>query len=98
MRVNCDGRTYQIGFEHGVRPGRAGADKLREWTACVIRDSEEVVARATVMRHYKDAPNREKARKFALAAVLEQLGLPKDRRELFWKAYLGRKNVKEAGA
>jgi hypothetical protein len=64
------------------------------------------MARGKVVRYFKDPPNRELARKAALTKALADLddrGLPyapflndrfrlgKERRKLFWQAYLNRK-------
>jgi hypothetical protein len=91
---------------------RMGAEDARERTKCLIRDRDPalidsngqrpVVAQALVVRYYKDTPNREKARKAALAKALESLDLDavgcqppyihqfKSRRRAFWEAYLNR--------
>ncbi len=92
-------------FVHEERIGQA-----REVTHCLIRDisappdtnEAPIIAEAGVVRYYKDPPNRELARKAALAKALEELdrvlplpnlihGIAKERRKLFWEAYLYRK-------
>jgi hypothetical protein len=95
----------------------------RDITTCLIRDGDErkrsldphipqpVITEATVVRYYKDPPNREVARKHALAKALANLDEPiyplamwlgaakaKDRRRLFWEAYLGRKKASASNA
>jgi hypothetical protein len=107
MKVELNGETYRIEFEHGSGDGQHTA----EYTTCRIqqvevvhnmRDTEALVtvAEGTAVRYYKDPPNREMARKAALAKALQRLdrefeveSLNKARRKLFWDAYLGRKRA-----
>ncbi len=84
----------------------------RERTACLIRDASSVspgdganpvIAEGEVVRHFKDPPNRELARKAALKKALVYLDIVgfsasstesmKARRALFWGAYLDRKVI-----
>ncbi len=65
-------------------------------------DDAVILAEAAVVRYYKDPPNRELARKAALTKALRGFDITlndwssaqaKDRRKLFWAAYLGRKKA-----
>ena len=101
MRVTVDDKLYLIEFQYGTQSvhGHPG----REWTACLIRDGSApspgdgktypVIARAEVVCHYKDTPNRDTARKAALAKALYGFygAAVKSQRRLFWEAYLNRK-------
>ncbi len=76
MKVQADGREYWIEFAYDVvAPGR-------KVTTCLLRDGSApraqredapIVAQGRVKRYFKDPPNREKARKFALAKALKDL-------------------------
>lgn len=111
MKVTIEDRVYLIEFAYRkVNVQHMERDfgpvfEVREETLCLIRDGnaprspdtvQPVITQASVRCFHKDTPNREVARKRALAKVLEYLypaGLShdgKERRRLFWKAYLER--------
>jgi hypothetical protein len=109
MKVCFDDHDYRIEFQYGVRIPAVG-NRVSDATRCLIRDASTpspgdgtfpVIAQGQVARYYRDTPNRDKGRKFALAKALEsithrweyEVGFvgAKYRRRLFWEAYLNRK-------
>jgi hypothetical protein len=76
-----DGRKYKLEFKHDVT-SKLHPHPFRECTVCFIRDASSespgdgthpVIAHGYVVRHFRDAPNREAARKAALAKALASL-------------------------
>ena len=113
MKVEYDNRKYVVDFKHGwVKSNWPISAQLRESTQCLIYEATEfrvpilpLLAQASVIRHFQDAPNREAARKAALTKALVALdivgfalatpGALKARRREFWEAYLNRRARKE---
>jgi hypothetical protein len=113
MKVEYDNRKYVVAFKHGwVQSGWPVRRERRECTQCLIYEATEfrvpilpLLAQVSVIRHFRDAPNREAARKAALAKALVALdivgyaeatpGALKARRREFWEAYLNRRAKKE---
>ena len=114
MKVEYDGRKYKLEFKHDVT-SKLHPHPFRECTVCFIRDASSespgdgthpVIAHGYVVRHFRDAPNREAARKAALAKALVLLdaiaigyatatpGALKARRREFWEVYLNRRDRK----
>lgn len=89
MKVKLEEREIWIEFAYEVKEfvdGRPGSTLVweRELTTCLLRDASAppviawgtehpVIARGSVTRYFKDPPNREVARKEALAKALENL-------------------------
>lgn len=115
MKVQLGDREVWIEFAYLMR-----RPENVEQTQCILRDGSAprakhedapILAQAAATRYFKDPPNRELARKAALAKALEELDhtlpyqdsatldqdrsnhLLKQRRKLFWDAYLNRKKA-----
>lgn len=85
MKFEVDGRRFVIDFEY--------PDTLSTAASLVEVNTEGAplgITTATVVRYYKDAENKEKARKAALKAVLNGTGWGKRERLAAWTAYLTR--------
>lgn len=56
-------------------------------TSCTIFDitTKQVAYEASIRKHPNDKPDKEKARKFSLEKVLQNL--PKQERNSYWEAY-----------
>ncbi len=106
MKAVVEGREYYIEFQYI----NWNSPFDREVTRCLIRDGSTpapgdgtfpVIATGEVRRYYKDRPDRDKARKAALAKALDAItrvdgydasgGAGKALRRVFWEAYLNRK-------
>lgn len=119
MTVLLDGRKYRIDFRHDLVDrdsgrGDGGTEVVhRERTTCLILDvtawpdgraAPPTAGQGTVIRYFRDAPNRELARKYALKKAVDNL-IPRrccagclhnrqifvERRRALWEAYLNRK-------
>jgi len=109
VKVHVDGREIWIEFAYFSSNDEAFSAP-KEITRCILRDAQAprdsdgglpALAWAEVVRYHKDPPNRDVARKQALAKALRALAggdtiwlLDKARRKLFWDAYLNRKTGK----
>jgi hypothetical protein len=108
MKVQLGAKEIWIEFAYLERESESWIE-YREITRCLLRDgsaprdnnhreSAPILAQGEVARYYKDQPNRDTARKQALAKALKKLvpsanalALDKAQRKLFWEAYLNRK-------
>src|SRR5690606_265814 len=74
---------------------------LDEITQCFAEnENRTILAQSQVARYYKDIPNREKGRKFALAILLKShpLFLNKEFRKQVWETYRTMTKVPRWGA
>lgn len=116
MKVMVAGKEYWIEFQYSTTyqgdEQSKGDPVERELTYCLIRDASApspgdgtppVIATGRVVRYHLDSPNRELARKAALAKALKDAPLYCDSsfkavRRLFWEVYLNRKQPKGRAA
>ena len=90
MRFVFDNRAHNIVFRYGNRDCVVPFGKQQETTTAIIKEPGKygpVIAAATAVRYFKDAPDRDVARKTALKKVLIEMGASREFRSAAWDAY-----------
>lgn len=87
MKVKINDKNYHIGWQYSDKD----AKNIPLSTTCFIRnENKEVVSEETVKRFYKDAFDKEIARKESLKKAINAIIPDDDVRAIVWKAYFER--------